>query len=59
MPVTWSCAACGQENESAADPSQGRRQSYVEDCQVCCRANVLELSVDEDGATAVARLEDG
>ena len=23
-------------------------QSYVEDCQVCCRPNVLYLSVDEE-----------
>ena len=59
--LTFTCAGCGELNESTADPSAGRRQSYVEDCQVCCRANVLDVTVDEDSgeATAEASLEDG
>jgi len=31
------------------DESAGRRQNYVEDCQVCCKANVLR--VEYDGAS--------
>ena len=28
------------------DESAGRRQSYVEDCQVCCKPNVLQIEYD-------------
>jgi len=28
------------------DSSAGQRQRYIEDCQVCCQANVLSVSWD-------------
>ena len=28
------------------DDSAGRRQSYVEDCQACCKPNVLRVEYD-------------
>ena len=28
------------------DISAGRRQQYVEDCQVCCKPNVLSVTWD-------------
>ena len=28
------------------DESAGSRQRYVEDCQVCCKPNVLRISWD-------------
>lgn len=28
------------------DESAGHRQTYVEDCQVCCRPNVLRITWD-------------
>lgn len=31
---------------TAVDESAGRRQSYVEDCQVCCKPNVLRIEYD-------------
>lgn len=42
------CAVCGETNLTFVDLSQGMQQSYVEDCQVCCRPNVMYLVVDED-----------
>lgn len=42
------CAFCGQSNTTFVDLSAGTTQSYVEDCQVCCRPNVLYLRVDEE-----------
>jgi hypothetical protein len=30
------------------DESAGRRQSYVEDCQVCCKPNVLRAEYNAD-----------
>jgi len=44
--ATFTCAFCGEEVESAFDPAQGRRARYVEDCQVCCRPNLLSLETD-------------
>jgi hypothetical protein len=31
---------------TSVDESSGRRQSYVEDCQVCCKPNVLRIEYD-------------
>lgn len=42
------CAYCGEENTTFVDWSAGAQQSYVEDCQVCCRPNVLYVRFDED-----------
>lgn len=41
----FSCAFCGEPNDATVDPSAGVRQSYTEDCQVCCRPNVLFISL--------------
>jgi cysteine-rich CPXCG protein len=40
------CAGCGEWNETTVDESAGSRQRYVEDCQVCCKPNLLRLSWD-------------
>lgn len=45
----FQCAGCGQWNETAVDESGGSRQQYVEDCQVCCKPNLLLIRWD--GAT--------
>jgi hypothetical protein len=42
------CAFCGEPNSTFVDLSAGMQQSYVEDCQVCCRPNVLYVQVDEE-----------
>lgn len=39
------CGYCGSENHTFIDPSQGEHQEYVEDCQTCCRPNVLRVYV--------------
>ena len=57
LPLFFTCAHCGQVNESAADPSQGSEQVYVEDCQVCCRPLVLRVRLTRDGAEAQASPE--
>jgi predicted RNA-binding Zn-ribbon protein involved in translation (DUF1610 family) len=44
----FSCAFCGETNIIFVDISAGISQSYVEDCQICCRPNVLCLAVDEE-----------
>lgn len=42
------CAFCGEPNTTFIDISAGLTQSYVEDCQVCCRPNHLYVTIDED-----------
>jgi hypothetical protein len=56
--VCYLCDACGEEIVIPIDVSQGNRQAYVEDCPVCCRANLIVVEIDEDGeAQAWAQLE--
>ena len=42
----YACGYCGEVNETLIDPSGGAEQSYVEDCAVCCRPNVLRVRVE-------------
>ena len=44
MVSGYACAGCGEWNETMVDESAGSRQRYVEDCQVCCKPNVLRVS---------------
>ena len=47
------CAFCGEPNEIDVDLSGGRDQRYVEDCQVCCRPNLLRVRFDDEGRAEV------
>jgi hypothetical protein len=44
MQAGYQCAGCGQWNDTLVDESAGSSQEYVEDCQVCCRPNMLRVS---------------
>ena len=59
MTSGYQCAGCGEWNETQVDSSAGMRQSYVEDCQVCCKPNVLHIEYDpeEKGYVIDAELE--
>jgi len=46
MESGFQCASCGEWNETSVDESAGSHQSYVEDCQVCCKPNVLRVEYD-------------
>ena len=46
MEVGFQCAGCGEWNSSTVDESAGRQQSYIEDCQVCCKPNMLRVQYD-------------
>lgn len=45
--VTYDCVFCGEENDVLVDPSGGRRQTFTEDCTVCCRPNLITLTIDD------------
>jgi hypothetical protein len=48
-PATVACPYCGQEEALYVDPGGGERQSYVEDCAVCCRPRTVHVEPGEDG----------
>jgi len=51
--ASYVCGACGEEIVVPVDLAAGEEQEYVEDCPVCCRANVLHVSVDGRGHVSV------
>jgi len=51
--ATYICGACGEEIVVPIDLSQGHEQEYVEDCPVCCRANVIHVEIDDEGTATV------
>ncbi len=53
----FQCAGCGEWNETLVDESAGGRQQYVEDCQVCCKPNVLDVRWDASAAEYSIRAE--
>lgn len=46
------CPYCGEMIEILIDCSI-TEQSYIEDCQVCCRPITIDVSIDSDGEPAV------
>ena len=47
--ASYVCDACGEEIIIPLDLTEGSRQTFVEDCPVCCRANTIHVQIDEDG----------
>jgi hypothetical protein len=48
LAAEYQCSYCGELVETTVDASAGDSQSYVEDCAVCCRPNVLRIAVDPE-----------
>jgi transposase-like protein len=44
-----SCPYCGESVELEIDEGGGRRQTYVEDCPVCCRPWQVTVTQDRNG----------
>ena len=51
--ASYVCDACGEEIIIPLDLTEGSRQTYVEDCPVCCRANTIHVHIDEDGISQI------
>jgi hypothetical protein len=49
---SYVCPSCSEEIVVPLDASEGAEQSYVEDCPVCCHANVIHVEFGEDGEPA-------
>lgn len=52
-PISQTCPYCGEEVEVDIDESGGSRQTYVEDCPVCCNPWRVEVTRDRDGIWTV------
>jgi hypothetical protein len=50
---SYVCDGCGEEIVVPIDLSQGAHQKYVEDCPVCCQANVIHVEIDDHGSVLV------
>ena len=57
--ATFLCVYCAQANEVPIDADGLAEQSYVEDCQVCCRPNLLHVHVDAEHGEASVWAEQG
>ena len=48
--ASYICDSCGEDIVVPIDWSGGSRQSYVEDCPVCCNPNVIHVELDDGEA---------
>lgn len=55
--ASYICDSCGEEIVIPLDLSAGESQEYVEDCPVCCRANVVHVEIEEEEARVWAEAE--
>lgn len=55
---TIQCPYCGEYIDIVVDLSMGDQQSYIEDCQVCCRPINLMISVNSQGEIQCQGLRD-
>jgi hypothetical protein len=51
--ASYICGSCGESVVVPVDLSAGGVQTYVEDCPVCCRANVIHLEIGPQGEISV------
>lgn len=47
--ASYICDSCGEQIVVPIDLSAGSSQEYVEDCPVCCHANVIHIDIALDG----------
>jgi predicted RNA-binding Zn-ribbon protein involved in translation (DUF1610 family) len=51
--ASYVCPSCGEEIVIPLDWSAGESQEYVEDCPVCCRANIIHVELDDEANPTV------
>lgn len=47
--TTFACPHCGESISVWPDLGGGERQTYIEDCSVCCRPISITATLDESG----------
>jgi transcription elongation factor Elf1 len=51
--AAYVCDSCGEEIVVPVDLSAGARQTYVEDCPVCCHPMSLRVEIGSDGEARI------
>ena len=51
---SYVCESCGEDIVIPLDITAGREQEYVEDCPVCCNANIIRVTLEENGNISVS-----
>jgi hypothetical protein len=46
--LNWVCQYCGEENEIWVDLTVLENQDFIEDCEVCCRPNIILIKHDKE-----------
>lgn len=46
---SYTCAFCGEANDLLVDRTVSKNQQFTEDCDVCCRPNLVTVQIDPDG----------
>jgi hypothetical protein len=59
MEVDVDCPYCGESISLWIDETGGRSQSYIEDCQVCCKPVQITARRDGDDFEVTALRADG
>ena len=45
MEIDTTCPSCGEPVTLVVDPAAGSRQTYIEDCWVCCKPMTVLVRV--------------
>jgi len=45
--LSFNCPHCGAENSYSIDYSQGHKQQFVSDCEICCNPFELFLTIKD------------
>jgi transcription elongation factor Elf1 len=53
------CPFCGQQEDLFVDVGGGERQTYTEDCAVCCRPRVVQVEPGDEPGEIRVTLERG
>ncbi len=48
LEAEYMCQWCGRNVSISIDPAGGRTQELIEDCEMCCRPNILHVTVELD-----------
>lgn len=49
LDAIYTCQWCGRDVAISVDPAGGRMQEWIEDCEMCCRPNILNITIERNG----------
>lgn len=51
--LEFSCPYCGESNSIEIYSSDGSKQNFIVDCEVCCRPIQIKATFDSDGKVSI------